>query len=159
MRSILIFVLVVAVALGAYKFFAATPDKPITTTQQTGPNYPKPSVPRPQTGKASVEEGAKAARKCAVCHSFDKGGPNKVGPHLWGIVGGDVASSAGFSYSAALKGVGGKWDFEHLNKFLHNPKGTAPGTKMAFAGIKNDAERAAVIAYLRSLSDSPVPLP
>lgn len=113
----------------------------------------------PMLAKASVEEGAKAARKCAVCHSFDKGGPNKVGPHLWGIVGGDVASSAGFSYSAALKGVGGKWDFEHLNKFLHNPKGTVPGTKMAFAGIKNDAERAAVIAYLRSLSDSPVPLP
>jgi cytochrome c len=112
----------------------------------------------PMLAKASVEEGAKAARKCAVCHSFDKGGPNKVGPALWGVVGHDVAAGS-FSFSTALKGVGGKWDFEKLNKFIHDPRGFAPGTKMAFAGIKNDAERAAVIAYLRSLSDSPVPLP
>jgi cytochrome c len=119
-----------------------------------------PEVPAigPLLAKASVDDGAKSARKCAICHSFDKGGPNKVGPALWGVVGGDIAQGS-FAYSPTLKGLDGNWDFEKLNKFLHDPKGFAPGTKMAFAGVKNDAERAALIAYLRSRADNPVPLP
>jgi len=113
----------------------------------------------PMLAGASAEAGAKVARKCTVCHSLDKGGPNKVGPGLWGVVGAEVAHHKGYSYSAALKGKGGTWDYEALNKFLFNPKADVPGTRMGFAGIKNDADRAALIAFLRTRADNPAPLP
>jgi cytochrome c len=114
----------------------------------------------PMLASANVADGEKAAKKCAACHSFDKGGANKVGPNLWNVVGGHRAHIAAFSYSATLAGQKDQnWDYEDLNKFLHNPKSVVSGTKMAFAGISNDKERAAVIAYLRSLSDQPKPLP
>jgi cytochrome c len=112
--------------------------------------------------KADPAKGQAQTKACQACHSFEKGGPNKVGPHLWGIVGADKAHSEGFEYSAALKEMAaknGKWGFEELDKFLTNPKGYVPGTKMAFAGIPDAAKRAEVIAYLRTLSDSPVALP
>jgi cytochrome c len=109
---------------------------------------------------ASVESGEKASKKCAACHSFDKGGANKVGPNLWGIVNRPIAGHEGFSYSAALAEKKDQpWDYDHLNDFLLSPKTYAPGTKMSFAGISKDAERADVIAYLRSLADEPAPLP
>jgi cytochrome c len=109
---------------------------------------------------ASVESGTAAAKKCASCHSFDKGGANKVGPNLWGVVNRPIASHEGFSYSEVLAGKSDQvWDYDHLNQFLTSPKNYAPGTKMSFAGIGKDAERAAVIAYLRSLADEPAPLP
>lgn len=109
---------------------------------------------------ASVEDGEKAARKCASCHAFEQGGANKVGPPLWGIVNRPIASHEGFSYSPALAEKQDQvWDYEHLAQFLRDPKGYAPGTKMSFAGISKDQELADVIAYLRSLSDDPAPLP
>ncbi|MFZ1428219.1 MAG: cytochrome c family protein [Geminicoccaceae bacterium] len=109
---------------------------------------------------ANPEEGAKIAKKCAACHSFDKGGANKVGPNLWDLVNRPIAEHEGFSYSAALSEKKGQnWDFDHLNHFLTSPKAYAPGTKMTFAGISKDSERADLIDYLRSLSDSPAPLP
>ena len=109
---------------------------------------------------ASVENGAKAAKKCAACHSFDKGGANKVGPNLWGVVNRPIGSHEGFSYSEVLAGKSADpWDYDHLNQFLISPKAYAPGTKMSFAGISKEAERADVIAYLRSLADEPAPLP
>src|SRR5438034_6913273 len=108
---------------------------------------------------ASAEKGAAAAKKCAACHTFEKGGPNRVGPNLFGIVERARASEAGFNYSAAMKGKGGKWTYDELNKFIANPKGFIPGTAMGFAGIPKDSERADVIAYLHTLSDNPVPLP
>ncbi len=114
----------------------------------------------PLLAAASVESGQSAAKKCASCHSFDQGGANKVGPALWGVVNRPIGSHEGFSYSEALAGKSGEvWDYEHLNQFLLNPKAYAPGTKMAFAGIAKDEERAAVIAYLRSLAEQPAPLP
>ncbi|KQP24620.1 cytochrome C [Methylobacterium sp. Leaf102] len=108
---------------------------------------------------ASADKGQSAAKKCASCHSFDKGGPNKVGPHLWGVVERQKAHESGFEYSAALKEKGGTWTYDDLDHFLTSPKGYAAGTKMAFAGITSPAERADVIAYLRTLADTPAPLP
>lgn len=112
---------------------------------------------------ANAEAGAAVFKKCTACHSIEKGGPNKVGPDLWAVVNRPIASHEGFSYSGAMKefSQGGSvvWDFEHLNHFLASPKGYIKGTAMGFAGIKKDDERANLLAYLNSQSDSPAPLP
>ncbi|HMR32111.1 MAG TPA: cytochrome c family protein [Geminicoccaceae bacterium] len=108
---------------------------------------------------ADPAAGANVAKKCAACHSFEKGGPNKVGPDLWGVVDREVGKHEGFSYSPAMAGHGGNWTFDDLNDFLKSPKTHVPGTKMAFAGLPKETDRADVIVYLRSLADSPVPLP
>ena len=84
--------------------------------------------------KASVEKGQAAARQCQACHTFEKGGPNRVGPNLYGIVDRERASQPGFNYSAAMKAKGGKWTFDELNKFLAGPREYIPGTAMTFAG-------------------------
>lgn len=110
---------------------------------------------------ADAAAGEASARKCAACHSFGEGEANKVGPNLYDVVGHDIASKD-YAYSesmTAYAGQAGSWTFEHLSDFLQDPKGTVPGTKMAFAGLRDDSERANVIAYLRSLSGEPVPLP
>jgi cytochrome c len=108
---------------------------------------------------ADQQAGAKVSKKCAACHSFDNGGPNKVGPNLWDIVGKAVAGGEGYKYSGALADMGGDWSYESLDGFLAKPKDFAPGTKMSFAGLKSAEDRANLIAYLRSLSDNPKPLP
>ena len=108
---------------------------------------------------ASEERGGKVFKKCKSCHSVNKGGKNAVGPNLWDIVGRVKASVNGYAYSNALQGKGGEWSYAHLDAFLLNPKLYAKGTKMSFSGLKKASDRAAVIAYLRSLSESPKPLP
>ena len=102
---------------------------------------------------------ATAKKLCASCHTFNEGGKAGVGPNIYGAVGGDRAASAGFAYSNGLKGKAGKWGYEDLNEWLAKPSAFAPGTRMSFAGIKAADQRANVIAYLRTLSKSPVPLP
>jgi cytochrome c len=108
---------------------------------------------------ASVEKGQATAKQCQACHTFEKGGPNRVGPNLWGIVGRARASEPGFNYSAAMKAKGGTWSFGELYAFLANPRGYIPGTNMTFAGLSRGQQRADVIDYLHTLSDSPMALP
>jgi cytochrome c len=110
--------------------------------------------------KADKDRGQNASKACAACHDFTKGGPNKVGPNLWDVMGRNMAAAADFSYSDALKAMSAKpWTYEELDAWLKSPKTTVAGTKMAFAGIAKDQDRADVIAYLASLSDAPKPFP
>ncbi len=109
----------------------------------------------PDAGKADT-----AKLGCVACHSFNEGGRNGLGPNLYGVVGAEQGAHAqDFSYSAALKAKGGKWDYAELNKWLLKPSAYAPGTKMSYAGINDPKVRADVISYLRSLSADPAPLP
>ena len=110
--------------------------------------------------KADAKAGEAAAKKCGACHDFTKGGPNKTGPNLYGIVGEKIADVPGFAFSDALKAHASEtWDYEKLNQWLISPKAFAPGTKMTYAGDKDDADRANIIAYLSTLSEKPVPFP
>ncbi|MEH2535077.1 cytochrome c [Bradyrhizobium sp. AZCC 1588] len=147
-------------------FAPEKPEKPgyeIAVQEPTAKaNVEEPAEPEPieqRLAKASVEQGKSAAKKCAACHTFDKGGPNRVGPNLWGIVGRPRASQEGFNYSTAMKDKGGAWTFDELDKFLADPRGYVPGTSMTFAGISRARERADVIDYLRTLADNPVARP
>ena len=108
---------------------------------------------------ADIGGGESGAKKCVACHSFDEGGANKIGPNLYDIVGRDIASVSGFAYSDALNGIEGAWDYDALDAFLADPKGYAPGTKMAYAGMRDAQDRADLILYLRSLAADPLPLP
>lgn len=109
---------------------------------------------------ADAAKGQTVFKACAACHDGSKGGPNKVGPNLWGIVGRNHGIHEGFAYSDAMAALKDKpWSYEALNEFLANPKAAVPGTKMAFGGVKKDADRANLLAYLATLSDSPVPFP
>jgi cytochrome c len=109
---------------------------------------------------ASVEKGQQIAKQCQACHTFEKGGPNRVGPNLWNIVGSQRGEArGGFNFSAAMKAKGGTWTFDELFRFLANPRGYIPGTNMTFAGLSRGQQRADVIDFLHTLSDSPLALP
>jgi cytochrome c len=159
---------VLSINIAAGAIFAPTkPAKPgyeIAVPEQKpggeGKPQQEPQQPIEQLlASADVGRGENAAKKCAACHTFNKGGRPLVGPNLWGVVGRPKASEAGFNYSAALKSKGGNWTVDDLNQFITNPKGMVPGTNMTFAGVPRAGERADIIAYLNSLSDNPAPLP
>ena len=107
---------------------------------------------------ANLESGQKISKKCVACHGFDSGGPNKVGPNLYNIVNKDQGK-ADYVYSKVLASLSGKWSYEELNKFLYKPKLYSKGTKMNYAGLSKTKDRANLIAWLRTKSDSPVSLP
>ncbi|MGE0699452.1 MAG: cytochrome c family protein [Hyphomicrobiaceae bacterium] len=111
-------------------------------------------------GKANAESGKDVFKACTQCHTPEKGGANKLGPNLYGIVDRDIGKLASFTnYSPALSGKGGKWTWEHLAEYLHDPKSYIPGNRMSYAGVKDTAELADLLAYLRTLADQPAPLP
>lgn len=108
---------------------------------------------------ADLAKGEKLSKACAACHSFDKGGPHKVGPNLYNSVGAPKAAKGGFEYSPAMAAFGGAWGYEDLNYFLWKPKAYMPGTKMNYNGLKKPGDRAALIAWLRSQGSSGFSLP
>jgi cytochrome c len=110
---------------------------------------------------ADSAKGETLFRACVACHTIDKGGPNRVGPNLYGVVGGEKTHKEDFNYSKAMKDAAAKgpWDYAALYEYLKNPKAYIPGNAMAYAGLRKPKDRADLIAYLRSKSDNPPPLP
>jgi len=151
-------------------FASPAPEKPGFAIEATEPAEGGPAAPAEAAkpiadllATANVEQGAAVFKKCQACHSGEKGGPNKVGPDLWDLIDRPVAVHEGFAYSAGMKefakGGAEKWTYDNLNHFITSPKKFIKGTAMGFAGLPKDEDRANVIAYLRTLSDSPKPLP
>lgn len=108
---------------------------------------------------ADVNAGKTVAIKCEQCHDISKGGPNKIGPELWNVIGRPRASESGFSYSSAMNGDHAPWTYASLFKYLKSPQAVVPGTKMSFAGLHSESDRVNLLAYLRTQEDSPAPIP
>lgn len=108
---------------------------------------------------ADASGGASVFNKCKACHTMEEGGPNKVGPNLFGVLHNDIAADGNFAYSPVLSGMEGEWTFEKLDAFIANPRGYAQGTKMAFAGVKDAEDRADLLLYIRSFGDADAALP
>jgi len=108
---------------------------------------------------ASAADGQQVAQRCLQCHVWDKGGPNKIGPDLYGLIGRPRASHPGFAYSSAMTAKGGAWTYAELYRFLRSPAGYIPGTKMTFVGLPRAQDRLNLIAFMRSWADAPPPLP
>ncbi len=130
----------------------------IEATEETAGGAAAVAMPEPilaMIGSADIERGKQVAKACAACHNFEPGGPNGTGPGLAGVVNQPKAHHAGFNYSEAMKTHGGNWTYAELNHFLWKPKAYIKGTAMNFIGVKKPEDRAALIAYLRSISGSP----
>jgi cytochrome c len=137
---------------------AVVDEAPTTQTAAAAPVELPPIGPK--LASANVDAGkAVFMKQCFTCHTTDKGGANKVGPNLWDIVGRKKASHAGFGYSSALSAKGGDWSYEDIDHMIFKPTTYVRGTKMAFAGLPKEQERADVIAYLRTMAETPKPLP
>ena len=107
----------------------------------------------------NIDDGKKVFKQCAACHSISKGGSNKIGPALWGVIGRKAGAVDDYKYSKAMSELGKNWNFTSMNSFLIKPKDYVTGTKMAYAGLKKEKDRASIILYLNEQGDAPVPLP
>jgi cytochrome c len=142
-------------AVPGFKLPTSEPAAATAAAPAAAPQEPLPAL----LAKADAKKGEQAAKVCQTCHNFEKGAGAKIGPPLWGVVGRPIASIPSFSYSDSLKAVGGNWTYEALNTMISNPKMEASGTKMAFPGERDPQRRADILAYLQTLSESPVPFP
>jgi cytochrome c len=137
----------------------AVADEAPAESASAAPAAELPSI-GPKLKDANVDHGkALFQQQCFTCHTIDKGGANKVGPNQWDIVGRAKGSHEGFSYSSGMKAMGGTWSYDDINHMIFKPTAFVKGTKMAFAGLPKEQDRADVIAYLRTMNDSPPPLP
>ena len=146
-----------------------TPDKPQQSAYKVEKIEPT-LTSASNTGKAAVginellamgtvEHGEKVFKRCSACHMIAAGGKNMIGPNLWSILGKQTGVASGYKYSKALAAYGKEWSFEEMNGFLIKPSAHIKGTKMAFAGLKKEKDRASVILYMNSKSDKPLPTP
>jgi cytochrome c len=108
---------------------------------------------------ADAERGGRTAQVCASCHTFERGGGNRVGPNLWAVVDRPLGASSSFAYSPALLAHGGRWTYEELDEYLASPNRAIPGTRMSFAGLRNPRDRANLIAWLAAQSPDAPPFP
>jgi cytochrome c len=153
--------------LAGIVYHAEKPEKPgfaVEVAEAAEAEAPAEAAPAVSLGtllaSADATKGQAVFKACAACHDVSNGGPNKVGPNLWGVVGRPHGVHEGFAYSEAMAALKDKpWDYVALNEFLTAPKKAVPGTKMAYGGLKKDADRANLLAYLATLSDAPVPFP
>ena len=106
-----------------------------------------------------LAHGEKVFKKCSACHQIAPGGKNMIGPNLWSVIGRTAGSVSDYKYSKAMVAYGKEWTFEEMNSYLIKPQSYVKGTKMAFAGLRKEKDRASVILYLNKYSDSPLPLP
>ena len=149
-------------------FFVKKPEKPgyvveieqeaITTTTSETVAEEKVNISA-LMALGTVAEGEKIFKKCAACHSINKGGKNNIGPALYNVVGRKIGGMDNYKYSKALAAYGKEWNFEELNGFLIKPAKWIKGTKMAYAGLRKEEDRASVIKYLNQNSDKPLSLP
>ena len=130
-----------------------TPGAPTVVAEEELPDFAT-AIPA-----ADPKAGAAVAERCAQCHDWSKGGPNKIGPNLYGLINRPRGTHEGFSYSTAMQSKGGRWTYEDIFRYLRSPARFIPGNKMAFAGVPRAQERLNLIAFMRSWADSPPPLP
>jgi len=129
-----------------------------TTSAETGSASSESGNIMALFASTSAADGAKVFKKCLACHSIEKGGPNKIGPNIFGVLNRKAGSVSGYKYSKAMLAYGKVWSFEEMNGFLTKPKDWIKGTKMSFTGLKNAKDRAAVILYMNENTDNPIPL-
>lgn len=129
-----------------------------TNAAPAAPAAPEKPLPV-RLASADPKKGEDITKKCQSCHTFNEGGPIRVGPNLYGVLGRPKGTFPGFAYSDAIKKLGGDWTYEDLDKFLTKPSAFAPGTKMGFAGLPDGQDRADVIAYLHTISPKAPPPP